>query len=285
MIATSQHPPFSLVQPTEAICERSQLRYLAAGTGDDAILFVHGWSSFKEIWWSTLVALAPHARVFAIDLPGHGGSALLGCIRMAQIAERIADFCTAQGLRSVTLIGHSMGGNIALELALAHPELVCRLVLVNAAAQGHSMPVYTRSYLVPGHGWAMMRAAFLLAQRLSRFGLHVPHQHGGGFILPSFRRYHYLAKHNPELMYRLLDELFKNPIGTRAGAVRVPTLVVSGGLDPLVPARLSRKLAQAIPQARFVLLPFAGHTPMDDRPAEFERVLCEFLGYRVAGKI
>src|SRR5690242_16022009 len=82
-----------------------------------------GWSAFKELWWSTLLALEPCARALAPDMPGHGGSPLQGSVTMSLIATRIAQFCAARGLERITLVGHSMGGNIALELALARPDL------------------------------------------------------------------------------------------------------------------------------------------------------------------
>src|SRR4051794_33671975 len=111
-------------QPTEAFCTATGLSYLDIGAGEPAIVLLHGIGGSKEFWWSTLVALAPLGQVLALDLPGHGGSPLDHTYRMAQIAARVADFCAARGLAAITLIGHSMGGNIALELTLARPALV-----------------------------------------------------------------------------------------------------------------------------------------------------------------
>ncbi|NJS38207.1 MAG: alpha/beta fold hydrolase, partial [Rhodobacteraceae bacterium] len=105
-------------QPTDLLCATTDLRYLAAGNGTQAVVFIHGWSAFKEIWWSAMAALAPYARSYAPDLPGHGGSARHPAHDMADLARVITDFCTARGLHEVTLVGHSMGGNIAVELAL-----------------------------------------------------------------------------------------------------------------------------------------------------------------------
>src|SRR5690349_14735388 len=123
------------------------MSYLMVGAAGPAVVLVHGWSSFKEIWWSTLQALAPSVRAFAPDLPGHGDTPLPGPVSMRQVAGRLAQFCAARGLGRIGLVGHSMGGHVALELAVAPPALIDRLVLVDPAAQPADMPGYTRSYL------------------------------------------------------------------------------------------------------------------------------------------
>ena len=265
-------------QPAEAFCDATQLSYLQIGAGASATVLLHGIVASKEIWWSTLVALAPLGRAFAPDLPGHGGSPLLGASGMAQIATRIGDFCDAQGLTAITLVGHSMGGNIALELALARPALVRRLVLADPAAHSTDMPIYTRSARISSsQRWAALRASIALAQKVGRVGRYVPHRHCGGFVLPALRRASYLKRHDVGALQQQLDSLFSNPIGARLAEIRVPTLVISGEFDPLVPPALSRRVAEAIPGARYAEIRGAAHNPMDERPREFARVLLEFL--------
>lgn len=264
-------------QPTEAFCSDARLSYLAAGNGALPVVLLHGWGAFKELWWSTLLALGPDVRAFAPDLPGHGGSPLAGDSRMSQIAARVARFCDARGLQAITLVGHSMGGNIALELVLARPDLVTCLVLVDPAAQAQKMPIYTRSRLGGMRGWAALRTGLVLARRLDVVGRRVPHVHRGGFVLPAIRRATYMARHDAEALHRLLASLFANPIGPRLAEINLPTLVISGEFDPLVPPALSRRIAEAIPGAQYAIVRGAGHNPMDERPREFERVLLDFL--------
>ncbi len=264
--------------PVEAFCEKTRLSYLEIGTAGPTIVLLHGWSAFKELWWSTLLALAPHAHVYAPDMPGHGDSPLLGSTSMLQIAERIERFCATRGDDRIVLVGHSMGGNIALELALARPELVERLVLVDAAVQPAEMPNYTRSYLDQTFGWAVLRTSMAAARQLSLVGRFVPHAHQGGVVLPALRRVTYMARNDADAMRVLLDRLFENPIGPRLADVRVPTLVISGEFDPLVPPPLSQRVAAAIPGARYAVIRRAAHNPMDERPREFNAVLLDFLG-------
>jgi len=249
-------------QPIEAICKTARLSYLGAGVAGPAVVLLHGWSAFKELWWSTLLALEPHARAFAPDMPGHGGSPLYGSTSMSQLAERITQFCTAQKLERITLVGHSMGGNVALELALAHPELVERLVLVDPAVQPLDMPPYTRSYLDQTLGWAALRASMMLARQVGLVGQFVPHAHQGGIVLPALRRVTYLARHDADALHVLLDSLFTNPIGPRLADLHVPTLVISGEFDPLVPPALSQRVAASIPGARYTVVRREAPKPM-----------------------
>jgi 3-oxoadipate enol-lactonase len=264
-------------QPAEAFCEKTRLSYIETGAAGPTVVFLHGWSAFKELWWSTLIALAPHAHAYAPDMPGHGDSPLLGSASMRQIAERIGQFCATRGDERIMLVGHSMGGNIALELTLARPDLVERLVLVDAAVQPAEMPIYTRSYLDQTFGWAVLRTSMAAARQISQVGRLVPHEHHGGVVLPALRRVTYMARHDADALRVLLDSLFENPLGPRLADVRVPTLVISGEFDPLVPPPLSRRVAAAIPGAQYAVIRRAAHNPMDERPREFNAVLLEFL--------
>jgi pimeloyl-ACP methyl ester carboxylesterase len=248
-------------------------------------MLLHGWSAFKELWWSTLQALAPYAQAYAPDMPGHGDSPLLGGAGMRQIAERIARFCAVLGHDRIVLVGHSMSGNIALELALARPDLVERLVLVDAAVQPAELPLYTRSYMDQTFGWAALRTSIAAARQLSLIGRVVPHDHRGGVVLPALRRVTYMARHDANSLRVLLDSLFDNPLGPRLAEVRQPTLVISGEFDPLVPAPLSRRVASAIPGARYTVIRRAAHNPMDERPREFNAVLLEFLNLAGVDKV
>jgi 3-oxoadipate enol-lactonase len=265
-------------QPVQAFCEQTRLSYLEVGAVGPTVVLLHGWSAFKELWWSTLLALAPHAHAYALDLPGHGDSPLLGSTSMRQIAERIEQFCATRGDGRIMLVGHSMGGNIALELTLARPALVERLVLVDAAVQPAEMPMYTRSYLDQTFGWAVLRTSMAAARQLGMVGRFVPHAHQGGVVLPALRRVTYMARHDATALRVLLDSLFENPIGPRLADVRVPTLVISGEFDPLVPPLLSRRVAAAIPGATYAVIRRAAHNPMDERPRQFNAVLLDFLG-------
>ncbi len=253
------------------------MSYLQAGTSGPPLLLLHGWGAFKELWWSTMLALAPDYRVFAIDVPGHGASPLRGIATIADLATVIADFCKLSGLPEVTLVGHSMGGNVALQLALLQPTLVHRLVLVDAAVDAQRLPAYVRPYASAAYGWTIIRLSMAFTRHFNALGLRVPHLHGGGWLRPWLRRTTYTSRHNPEALRSLLRSLFANPLSEQVHQIRVPTLVVSGQFDGLVPLAHSRRLATLIPGAQFVVIPGAMHNPMDERPKAFEQALRNFL--------
>jgi len=256
---------------------RLGLSYLTAGEEGPAIVFLHGWGAFKELWWSTLRDLGRDYRCFAIDMPGHGESRIGQADQIERIATLVADFCTDLGLTSIILVGHSMGGSVAVELTLHYPHLVQRLALIDAAVDAYRMPAYTRLYLLPAIGWPVFRITQAIGRAFRPIGQRIPHDHGGGWIRPWLRRASYLATFDPEGLYRILRSLFATRADERLQQIRVPTLVLTGQFDSLVPPSHARRLAQVIPGARYVVLPASIHNPMDERPGAFTRALRAFL--------
>lgn len=256
---------------------RLGLSYLTAGEKGPAIVFLHGWGAFKELWWSTLRDLGRDYRCFAIDMPGHGESRIGQADQIERIATLVADFCTDLGLTSIILVGHSMGGSVAVELTLHYPHLVQRLALIDAAVDAYRMPAYTRLYLLPAIGWPVFRITQAIGRAFRPIGQRIPHDHGGGWIRPWLRRASYLATFDPEGLYRILRSLFATRADERLQQIRVPTLVLTGQFDSLVPPSHARWLAQVIPGARYVVLPASIHNPMDERPRAFTRALRAFL--------
>lgn len=257
--------------------DRLGLSYLTAGASGPAIVFLHGWGAFKELWWSALRDLGRDYRCFAIDMPGHGESRIGRADRIEAIAELVAEFCRDLGLTTITLVGHSMGGSVAVELTLRHPELVQRLALIDAAVDAYRMPAYTRTYLLPNAGWAAFRLSQAVGRAFRPLGQRIPHEHGGGWIRPWLRRASYLATFDPEGLYRILRSLFATRADDRLQQIRVPVLVMTGQFDSLAPPAHARRLAAAIPGAQYVMIPASLHNPMDERPRAFTRALRRFL--------
>jgi pimeloyl-ACP methyl ester carboxylesterase len=268
----------TIAEPTVYWQPEQQLSYLQAGKAGPPVLLLHGLGAFKELWWSTLHALAPHYRAYAPDMPGHGGSPLGKRGRMPDLACLMAEFCATLGLAELTLVGHSMGGNVALELALLRPKLVRRLVLVDAVAETQQLlPLQVGTTVDVAHTWSALRLSQLFRRALTPIGRNVPHRHGGGLVRPFLRRSFYALKHNPADQWELLAGLFDNPIGNRIIEIAVPTLVITGQYDSLVPPAHAKRLAAAIPGACYAVVHGAMHNPMDERPAAFERILLDFL--------
>lgn len=250
-----------------------RMSYLHAGDTGPVIVMLHGWGAFKELWWMSMRDLGRDHRCFALDLPGHGDSYIGRADSIVGLAEAVAAFCDDLGLREIILLGHSMGGCVAVEIALRRPDLLRQLFLIDAAIDSRKMPFFTRTYLQPHIGWPALRASQMLGRAFRPFGARIPHEHRGGWLRPWVRRASYLANFEPEGLYRLLHSLFTSQNDDRLAQISTPTTVISGQLDALVPAPLSRHLAMRIPRAHYVEIPAAMHNPMDERPKAFCRVV------------
>lgn len=253
------------------------LGYLQAGEHGPPVVMLHGWGAFKELWWSTLGGLGHNYRCYALDVPGHGASPIRQADTINRLAETVIAFCDDLALEAIALMGHSMGGAVAAEVALRRPDLVRHLVLVDAAIDAYLMPLYARVYLIPTFGWALLRLSQAMGRAIRPFSTQVPHDHGGGIIRPWMRRTAYLAVFDPEGLYRIYRSLFSTRLGERLRQIAVPTLVVTGQFDGLVPTVNSQRLTSLIPGARYAEIPGAMHNPMDERPRTFQRTVQAFL--------
>lgn len=121
------------------------LHYIAGGSGAEAFVFVHGFGADHTTWMLTLPAFLSRGRVFALDLPGHGRSDVdVGDGSVGTFATLLAGFLDAIGVARAHLVGHSLGGAIATELALAHPANVASLGLIAPAGFG---PTINRDFV------------------------------------------------------------------------------------------------------------------------------------------
>jgi pyruvate dehydrogenase E2 component (dihydrolipoyllysine-residue acetyltransferase) len=123
--------------PDFVVVQRQSLRYLRRGMGQDAVVLIHGFGGDLNSWLLNHEELAQGRNVYALDLPGHGGSSKqVKSGSLAEFARSLELFMDAIGLAKAHLVGHSMGGAVALELALAHPERTVSLVLIATAGLG-----------------------------------------------------------------------------------------------------------------------------------------------------
>ena len=265
------------VQPREATVPELNVHYLHAGHGHPVVL-LHGWAAFKEIWWQTLEGLAPRYHGVALEWPGHGQSpAVPGLATLTDLAELTAQSCASLGLQQITVVGHSMGGHVAALLALAYPELVTRLVLVCAALDPAHLARYGRRMLEIREVERAIALQRRLGRGLGRWLQPAQHHHHGGIVRPLLRRAYYQGLADPHSLHRYITGLYAESLDQRLPDIHQPTLVITGAYDPLVSPRQARRAAERIPNARLQIIPRALHTPMDDRPKEFLRVLLEFL--------
>jgi pimeloyl-[acyl-carrier protein] methyl ester esterase len=242
------------------------------GSGPDLVL-LHGWGLHSGAWADVLPALAEKWRVHAIDLPGHGRSASIGPGSFEETSGRIA----AHVPKGATVCGWSLGGLIAQHLARHHAERVSRLVLVA-----------TTPCFAARAGWAhgMSQAALATFTEglendretmLKRFvALNALHGPQGREAVRTFTAR--LADHGPPSDAGLaitLSWLRDIDLREQTRGLAIPTAIVHGSRDMVVPMAAARWLAQSMPNATLHEIPKAAHMPFYSHRAEFLAALEE----------
>ena len=226
---------------------------VAPSAGSDAppVVLVHGLGTSDRWWAPTIPVLAERYRVLAVDLVGFGRSAGQP-VQLDVAADELAAWAHAIGLERAAWVGHSMGGQVTIDLAARYPDLVERLVLVDTAG----LPV---SKQVTRHLLNVVRAGPFLP--LTAYPIAVE------CVLRS----------GPVAITRASHQILSTDLEARVRSICAPTLVVWGGRDRLLPPTYGRRLASLIPGARYVELERAGHSPQWEAPTEFELALLAFL--------
>jgi len=234
------------------------------GASGPPVLLVHGAGGSHAHWPLALRGL-PGRRVIAIDLPGHGASPAPGLASIGGYAERVLALADALALPAFAVVGHSMGGAVALTLALDRPGRLAALALVGSGARLRVAPTILAAAAAPALSPEDARA---IADR------HFAPAEGGALreelarelmaCLPGVLHGDYLACDTFDVMERL-------------GAVGAPTLVVSGAEDRLTPPKYARHLAERIPGARLVEIAGAGHLAMREAPSAVAGAIAAWL--------
>ncbi len=267
------------------------VRYLAAGEGPPLVL-LHGAGDNSLDWRWVLPALARKHRVYAPDLPGSPDSARPAADYSPAFFERfVASFVDALGIGRATFVGNSLGGLIALRLALSEPARVRALVLVDSAGLGSAInPAFT-SVNVPGPFEAAMpfwrtpvgayqrawgRTALLFARPSGSVPREWLAEQGRLALRPGYLEAHLTA-------LRALVGPFgqREVLVDRLGLLGMPTLVVWGERDRVFPERQATEAVVRFREGSLALIPNCGHMPHVECPDRFLAALDGFLLKRV----
>jgi len=233
--------------------------------GAPALVLLHGAGGSRLLWPPQLRRL-PGAMVYTLDLPGHGRSGGQACDTVTSYAEAIVAFLDEVGIARAVIAGHSMGGAIALTLALDFPDRVAGLVLVASGARLRVAPAVLDGL------HADFAGAVELLNRLT----------WSPGISPALveRGRQALLEAGLAVLLSDLTACDRFDVMERLGGIAAPTLVVAGSADVLTPLKYARFLAEHIPAARCEVVEDAGHMLMLERPAEVTRAVRGFLGNR-----
>lgn len=224
---------------------------MQVGDGPPLVL-LHGLAGSGQWWERNLPALASSFKVTSIDLPGFGSSDRSTRLILDEVPAQVAALMGELGIERAHVMGHSMGGLVAGGLAAEHPERVDRLVLVDAG------------FLSLDPTWR---------HRLTGPLLTLPWT--APSIVPVLVRD--LFRSGPVRMAAATAELLRKDWSHKLPAITAPTLVVWGQHDRVCNPRIGNEIAAAVPDARLVVIPGAGHNPMWEKQPDFDREVIAFL--------
>jgi pimeloyl-ACP methyl ester carboxylesterase len=276
----------SAMEPKTLRLHGRPVTFAEAGSGP-VLLLIHGMAGDFQNWQAVIEPLARHHTVLAPDLPGHGGSAPgAGDYSLGALAAGLRDLLGALGHEHATLVGHSLGGGIAMQFAYQFPEITERLVLVSSGGLGPEVSPVLRAAALPGADRFIATtagAARTLGSAIGR-GLTLVGLQPNADVAEVGRGYASLA--DPERRAAFLATL-RSVIGTSGQRVHagdrlylaegMPVLIIWGARDPIIPAHHGERAHELIPGSRLEVFDAVGHLPQLEAPARFVAVLEHFL--------
>jgi len=264
-----------------------QVGYRMAGQGP-AVVLVHGMAGASTTWWGVMPDLAERYTVIAPDLLGHGKSAKpRGDYSLGAYASGIRDLLVALGVERATFVGHSLGGGIAMQLGYQFPERCERIVLVASGGLGKEVSVLLRAVSLPG-------AEYILPVILTPW-LRLRAEGIGGFfnklgwrpgptLGEVWRSYTNLTDRAGQQAFvhtvRSVIDISGQRVSARDRlylASAVPSLIVWGEDDGIIPVEHAYAAHEAMPGSRLAVLPHAGHFLPFEQPEWFAHTLLDFL--------
>jgi pimeloyl-ACP methyl ester carboxylesterase len=260
--------------------------YRRAGSGQ-ALVLVHGLAGSSRTWQDVMPTLARTHDVIAPDLLGHGESAKpMGDYSLGAHASGLRDLLARLGVSSATFVGHSYGGGVAMQVAYQHPELCERLVLVDSGGLGREVSWLLRLGALPFAEQAMplifsrwvADKATDVGRTLGRRGLR------SALLDEMWRSYSSLARSEDRKAFVRTIRTVVDSGGQTVSALdrlylagHVPTLIVWGERDRIIPVSHAHLAHEAMKGSRLEVLPGVGHYPQAEAPARFLQVLLAFL--------
>ncbi len=260
----------------------AEVNYVEIGEGEP-IVFVHGISGSWQNWLENLPHFGRERRAIALDLPGFGASPMPSWgIEIPAYGRLLHDFCEKLGVERAAIVGNSMGGFVAAEAVTARPDLFSRLVLVSAAGIINTWNPEERA-TATAFAWKAFgptvadRGRWIVSHPRSRRLFWAPfvrfpnrlrgdlllEQMEGGLRCPGFAD--------------ALRSVIRHDIRERLGTIEVPTTIVWGQSDRVIPMAAALSYHRRIPHSRLEIFERTGHVPQLERPARFNALLDDFL--------
>ncbi len=265
-----------------------RVSYRTAGDRGPVVLLIHGIVGCAEQWDQVIPLLAERYTVVAPDLLGHGQSAKpRGDYSLGAYAASVRDLLIALGHRRATVVGHSLGGGVAMQFAYEYPPFAERLVLVSSGGLGREVHLMLRAATLPGSEIVLPLIAHerlhgigtALGGLLGRLGLQA-----GTDLAEMARGYGSLADAGARQAFIHTLRAVLDIGGQRVSAkdrlylaALLPALIIWGGQDPLIPVEHARVANRELPNSRLEVFDDAGHFPQLHDPVRFAHSLIDFI--------
>ncbi len=248
------------------------------------VVLLHGTSASLHTWEGWVRAMAPRRRVITFDLPGFGltGPDPRGEYSIERYVRFVLRALDARGVRRCVLGGNSLGGNIAWETAVSAPERVERLVLVDAGGYAFTPTSVPLGFRIARTPWLAPLARRLLTRRLVASSLRNVYGDTSRVTDALVKRYFELTlrEGNRGAVVERFAQVRPGEHEDRIRGLRVPTLIVWGGNDRLIPLENARRFHRDIAGSELAVFAALGHVPQEEAPAETAERVLEFLGRR-----
>lgn len=248
------------------------VRALRSGQGDTTVLLLHGYGESLLAYRGLIAPLSQRYSVVAIDLPGSGLSENpTGSYSLDAMVARLSRSLDQWIRGPVVVVGHSMGGEIAAALAIARPDRIVKTVLIAPAGYGLGFGLTDSRFSTEQQGlagWSLKARELLVPVEDSDWLMDPPE-------LPATARSDSASR---EAAAAFLRDFDFSALRNRFGEVKQPTLLIWGGLDPLIPIDIGRRIAEELPNERFVEIGNSWHRPHVEQPARVAAEILDFVG-------
>jgi pimeloyl-ACP methyl ester carboxylesterase len=255
------------------VTDRGVVHYETYGRGQPIVL-LHGWLESWDHWRRTMEVLGTRCKTYALDFWGFGESGRHGVgFTVQDYVEMVEQFIVRMGIDRPDLLGHSMGGTVSLCLALKHPELVRRVIVVGSPVAGDGLALFLRLAARKALAGLVYRMPGVLPLGVRLFSPLLARDWQTWYRM--FERD--LSRTTLESFHYSIASLHKTDLRPMLHELQIPTRGIYGRLDRIVDPHQGELLAREVATADLRFFRASGHFPMLDEPARFYQTLEEFL--------
>lgn len=265
------------------------LAYTDSGNGAETLVFIHGLGSYLRAWDKNIATLSDTFRCIAVDLPGYGQSEGINApYSLDFFAEAVADLIRELGLKNVTLVGHSMGGQIAIHLIAKYPDLIQKLALI-APAGLETFSEQEKAWFKQIYTPAFVASATEAQVRLN-YGANFFNMPDDAEIMIADRiqlmsdpGYEAYCDMIPQCVMAMLEE----PVTELLPRLKLPVMIIFGANDGLIPNKflhntlttgaVAQKGKELMPHAQLLNIPEAGHFVQWEKSEAVNQALLDFV--------